>query len=330
MEGSAALYRDADRVIWQAAGDRAVDALNGLLTNDLRRPGPGRVIPCLALTPKGRPLADLRVWKRGADAGPLLLDLPEPAAEPLRDHFGRYLPPRFARIEPMAGAVLFRLLGPDAASVISERILDGAPAPTPGTLHEARLESRQLLIAGRTESEGGGWDLLVPACTRSVEEALIAAVTAVGGCVIGEREWETFRIERGIPRWGQDFDLRNLPQETGLTDATVSFDKGCYTGQEVVARIHYRGHVNRRLAGLARTDAGIDASPGYAEPIPVDGELYLADRVVGSVTSSVVSPRFGPIALAMVRSEVEAGARLATSPGGKATIELRELPFTSM
>lgn len=320
MQGSVALYRDAHRVIWQAAGDRAIDALNGLLTNDLRTPGAGRVIPCLALTPKGRPLADVRVWKRDPDAGPPLLDLPAPGAEQLREHFGRYLPPRFARIEPMSGAVLFQLVGSGAPSVISRLLGTGSPAPGPGMLLETRLESQELLMAGRSGGEGGGWHLLFPAGSRSVEAAVAAAVAAAGGSVIDESDWATFRIEHGIPLYGQDFDLRNLPQETGLTGATVSFDKGCYTGQEVVARIHYRGHVNRRLVGLTRADA---------ESIPVGSELYIENRAVGSVTSSAVSPRFGPIALGMIRSEVEAGARLATSAGGNPSIELVELPFTS-
>jgi len=318
IDGSAALYRDADRAVWEAAGDRAVDALNGLLTNDLRRPAPGHVIPCLALTPRGRPLADLGVWKRSADAGAVLLDLPEVGAGPLREHFDRYLPPRFARIEPLSGAALFRLVGPAAASVTARLIGDAVSPPAPGAMVETRLADGDLLVAGRRVSAGGGWDLLVPACSGRVETALIAAVADVGGTVIGEPEWETFRIEHGIPRYGQDFDISNLPQETGLTDATISFDKGCYTGQEVVARIHYRGHVNRRLAGLAGSEAAI----------PVGTELYFADRPVGSATSSVVSPRFGPIALAMIRSEVNAGALLSTSAGGRRSIELRDLPFT--
>ena len=320
MQRPVALYRDTARVIWQVAGERAIDALNGLLTNDLISPAPGRVIPCLALTPKGRPLADVQVWKRAPDAGPLLLDLPESGAGQLREHFGRYLPPRFARIEPMSEAALCHLFGPLAATVLSRLIGDGSPAPGPGMLHETRLDSRELLVAGRDVREGGGWALLAPALSPSFETAVADAVAAVGGTVIGERDWETFRIEHGIPMYGRDFDLRNLPQETGLTDATVSFDKGCYTGQEVVARIHYRGHVNRRLVGLV---CGAD------ESIPIGTELYVEDRAVGSVTSSAVSPRFGPIALGMIRSEIEAGARLATSAGGDPAIELTELPFTS-
>ena len=319
MQRPVALYRDTARVIWQVAGERAIDALNGLLTNDLISPAPGRVIPCLALTPKGRPLADVQVWKRAPDAGPLLLDLPESGAGQLREHFDRYLPPRFARIEPLSEAVLFHLVGTGADLVLSRLIGDGSPAPGSGMLHQSRLEAQELLVAGRAGREGGGWDLLAPACTLSVETALAETVAAVGGSVIDTRDWETFRIEHGIPLYGKDFDLRNLPQETGLTEATVSFDKGCYTGQEVVARIHYRGHVNRRLVGLATT---------AAESIPVGIELYVDDRSVGSVTSSAVSPRFGPIALGMIRGEVEAGARMATSAGGSPSIELAELPFT--
>ncbi len=118
MRETVGLYRDLSRVVWRVDGTGALDALHGLLTNDLRSPEDGHAIPCLALTPKGRPLADLKVWKRPADVGPLLLDLPAVAADALLEHFGRYLPPRFAALVPLPGAEVVRLLGPQAAGVM--------------------------------------------------------------------------------------------------------------------------------------------------------------------------------------------------------------------
>ena len=113
-------------------------------------------------------------------------------------------------------------------------------------------------------------------------------------------------------------DADTLAQEANL-DALdgISFTKGCYTGQETVARVHFRGHVNRCLRGLQG-----------AVPIPRGAELLDGDKSVGEVRSSVVSPRLGPIALAMVRREVEPGEDVtARWEGGEAQARVREIPF---
>ncbi|MCL7974427.1 MAG: hypothetical protein M8835_07745 [marine benthic group bacterium] len=313
------LYRDRARNVWQVSGDRAIDALNGLLTNDLRGPEPGSVIPCLALTPKGRPLADLQVWKRSIESGPSILDIPGAGEEALREHFGRYLPPRFAKIAALEEAAVMRIQGSAASAALAEVLGVESPLPPAGRITEFRFESGIVLVAGRAESEGGGWDLLATHDADLVESALAAAAESAGGRSISHETWETMRIERGTPRYGVDYGLENLPQETGLTERMVSFEKGCYTGQEVVARIHYRGHVNRRLVGLVRAGE---------TPIAIGTELFDGDRRVGGVSSATTSPEFGSIALGMVRREVEPGDRLSTSAGGARTIEVRTLPFT--
>ncbi|MEJ2547698.1 MAG: glycine cleavage T C-terminal barrel domain-containing protein [Gemmatimonadota bacterium] len=314
------LYRNPAREVWQVEGERAIDALNGLFTNDLSGPESGVVIPCLALTPRGRPLADLRVWKRSPESGPVILDLSAAGSETLREHLGRYLPPRFARIVALENARLMSLWGPRASSVLAQ-VLGGAFEPAPADrFSEAEYHSGPVLVAGRPEAEGGGWELLVPHGDDRLASALLTAVKAAGGHSVSDATWERLRIERGIPRYGVDYGLQNLPQETGLTARTVSFEKGCYTGQEVVARIHYRGHVNQRLAGLSR-DGG--------DSIPVGTELFDGDRRVGDVSSATDSPEFGAIALGMVRREVETGTKLSTSPGAQRTIEVRSLPFTA-
>jgi folate-binding protein YgfZ len=313
------IYRDPARLVWQVAGDRAIEALNGLLTNDLREPEPGSLIPCLALTPKGRPLADLQVWKRSPSDGPLLLDLPESGAEALREHLGRYLPPRFARVEPLEGAALVRVLGPKATALLANLLGNEFQPPPADHFIELDFHSRRVLIARRPESVGGGWEILATDAADQLESALVESAESVGGSALSGATWESIRIERGLPRYGVDYGLDNLPQETGLTDRMVSFDKGCYTGQEVVARIHYRGHVNRRLMGLA----------GSGEtPIPVGSELFDGDRRVGDVSSAAISPEFGSIALGMVRNEVDPGTKLSTASGARREIEVRSLPFT--
>jgi tRNA-modifying protein YgfZ len=114
------------------------------------------------------------------------------------------------------------------------------------------------------------------------------------GDEVSEQDYERWRIERGLPRWGAEIDERILPAEAGLDETHVSFTKGCYPGQEPIARQHYRGKVNRRLRVL---DVDGDASPG--------ADVTHAEKVVGRVTSAVSG-----LALAFVRTEVPADAKL--------------------
>jgi folate-binding protein YgfZ len=120
---------------------------------------------------------------------------------------------------------------------------------------------------------------------------------------LGEEELERLRILAGTPRWGRELDDRVLPAEAGLHERAISFTKGCYPGQEPVARLHHRGHVNRRLRVLE-----IDA----AEPPAYDAEIVTGDRVVGRVTSAVRDDG-RVLALGYVRTEVpdDAGLRVA-------------------
>ncbi len=326
---TAGLYRDASRSVWRVDGARALVALHGLLTNDLRAAEDGHAIPCLALTPKGRPIADLRVWKRPVGEGPALLDLSAEGADALYEHFGRYLPPRFATIVPLPEAKILRVLGPRAASALLSVFGPDLHLPPADRFLRARLIGASIpdaaeqdcapLVLGRADSEGEGWDVLLPADYPEAEDALLDAVESVGGCAAGPEAWDIWRVERGIPVYGRDFGLDNLPQETGLTERTVSFDKGCYTGQEVVARIHYRGHVNQRLMGLE--SAG-------DQPLPPALELFREGRAMGRITSPVRSPRLGSIALGMIRREVDPGAILAVSSAAKPDVKVRNLPFT--
>ena len=323
------LYEDLSRSIWSVEGAKALDALHGLLTNDLRAPEAGQVIPCLALTPKGRPIADLRVWKRASGDGPALLDLSAQGSEALLEHFARYLPPRFATIVPLPEAKIFRVLGPGAADALCDAFGTSLELPAEDRFVQVRHEATSgssldgasggSILLGRPESEGGGWDLLLPVQLPGLEEVLLEAAESEGGCAVGPEAWDIWRVERGLPVFGRDFGLDNFPQETGLTERTVSFDKGCYTGQEVVARIHYRGHVNQRLMGIQ--------APGE-EPLPLAAELFREGKPSGRITSPVQSPRFGSIALGMIRREVDPGTSLSTSPAAEADIVVRILPFT--
>jgi folate-binding protein YgfZ len=130
---------------------------------------------------------------------------------------------------------------------------------------------------------------------------------------VPEAAAEVLRVESGRPRYGIELDEATIPQEAGLNDRAVSFTKGCYVGQETVARLHYRGKPNRHLRGLR-----------LSAPVPTGTPLLLGEREVGRVASSVVSPRFGPIALAIVRREASVDDELAA---GEARAVVTDLPF---
>ena len=123
------------------------------------------------------------------------------------------------------------------------------------------------------------------------------------------------RVEHGRPRYGVDLDDGVIPQEAGLNERAVSFTKGCYVGQETVARLYYRGKPNRHLRGLR-----------LSAPAATGDALRLGEKQVGRVGTVAVSPAHGPIALALVRREAAPGDTLAVGDGG-VTAEVVELPF---
>ena len=131
-----------------------------------------------------------------------------------------------------------------------------------------------------------------PGAREVVDGGLAATIDAV--------ELEARRIAAGIPRWGREIDDRVMPAEAGLESSHISFDKGCYPGQEPIARLHYRGHPNRALRVLR-----LDEVPPY------DTELLHEGKVVGRVTSAVRQGDGSVVALAYVRVEVPADAELA-------------------
>lgn len=144
----------------------------------------------------------------------------------------------------------------------------------------------------------------------------IGPVTLLGGrdglAPAGDA-FEVARVEAGMPRFGREFGPDTMPAEAGLEQRAISFTKGCYPGQEPVARLHYRGHANRGVRGLRP-----------AAPVAAGAAVTAGDREVGRVTTAVVSPRFGPIALAVLRTEVGDGDTVAAA-GTAATVT--PLPF---
>jgi folate-binding protein YgfZ len=247
---------------------------------------------------------------------------------------------------------LVRMSGPDAVAHLQSMVSNDIEAIPPGggayallLTPKARVISdlevfntgTELVLACPPETREDVVEVLIRARFRKkveleptsgavvwgdVEDALATLETPIGPHRLvetapvenGAGDWELARIEAGIPRFGAEFGPDAMPAEAGLVERAVSFTKGCYPGQEPIARLHYRGHANRGLRGLAFTD-------GTPEPGAV---VTVEDRDVGRVTSVADSPRFGAIGLAVIRREIGDGDRV---DAGVHAALVRPLPF---
>ena len=294
-------------------GADTVEFLNGQVTNELAGIAPGEGRYAAFLTHKGKMLGDLRVLARGeADTTELLLDTERAALQALFDMILRYKVGYAVELHKRTlECALLSLIGPRARAVAAEAAGEDAGA-LPEVEHAnlaARIAGHEVLLVS---TEAGGVDVLLAGSDR---DAVWSALCEAGATPVAHQAAEIVRVERGVPRFGLEMDERTIPQEAGLNERAVSFTKGCYVGQETVARLHYRGKPNRHLRGLR-----------LAQPVPVGAEIRLGERVVGTLSSSVESPAFGPIGLALVRREAEPGATVSVGDQAVAG-ELVSLPF---
>jgi tRNA-modifying protein YgfZ len=293
-------------------GPGAVEFLEGQVTNQLLTLRTGEGCYAAFLTHKGKMLGDLRILavggdQRGEAPSELLLDTERSALQALFDMIRHFKVGYEVELHK-------RTMEHGLLSLIGRRAQSIAGA---GTLGEPEHENTGVVIAGvaalavRTDV---GVDLF---CDAPDTARLAGALGERGAVTVSDEAAECLRIERGRPRYGIDLDETVIPQEAGLNERAVSFTKGCYVGQETVARLHYRGKPNRHLRGLR-----------LSEPAGAGEELKLGDRTVGRVGSAAVSPSLGPIALALVRREAEPGSFL--SVGGRGvSAEVLELPFAT-
>jgi folate-binding protein YgfZ len=303
VEGCGLLDR-SERGKLALTGAQAAEFLQGQVTNDVERLTPGTGCYAAFLTPKGKMLGDLRVLATGEE---LLLDTERVALQELFNMIRRFsIGYDVALHKRTLERGLLSLIGPGADEVASVEAL-------PGDEH-AHLVTEVAKVSVRAVRTDLGIDLL---CDAADTERLRDALQRAGAVPVAEPAAETVRIERGRPRYGIDLDNSVIPQEAGLNDRAVSFTKGCYVGQETVARLYYRGKPNRLLRGL-RADAPLQ--PGL--------ELSLDGRSVARVTSAADSPRLGSIALALVRREAPPGTLLERGDGAAGGATVIELPFT--
>jgi folate-binding protein YgfZ len=283
-------------------GAEAKTFLHGQVTNDIEGLEPGHGCYAAFLTHKGKMLGDLRVLDVGDE---LLLDTERVTLQELFNMIRRYKLGSDVELHKRTLELgLLSLAGPDA------RRVSGADGLGPHEHDNMRAEiagTAVVLVATDV-----GVDVFAAA---DATDAVRAALEAAGAVPVAEEAAETLRVERGRPRYGIDLDDGTIPQEAGLNERAVSFTKGCYVGQETVARLFYRGKPNRHLRGLR-----------LSAPAATGDALRSGEKQVGRIGSVALSPMHGPIALAIVRREAGPGDTLTVGDDG-VTAEVVELPF---
>jgi tRNA-modifying protein YgfZ len=293
----------SDRARLQITGAHAVATLNGLLTNDVAGLRPGHGQYAAALSAKGKIVADVVVLM--TDDGLQLHASPE-AAPGLRAMLTKFVNPRFATLTDVSESTAeLTLVGNDAAAILaraSEASIDAeALVGLPPFAHvAATLDSVPVVVVQLPRIGASNVSVYSVIVSRDDKERAIATLHAAGAARGDGTTLERLRVESGFPQWGVDMDENTLPQEANLDEMhAVSYTKGCYIGQETVARIHFRGHVNRSLRRLAFA--------GGAEP-PRGAVLQDSEhRAIGDVRSIVRSESEGLIGIGMVRREIDDG-----------------------
>jgi tRNA-modifying protein YgfZ len=283
-------------------GSEATDYLQGQITNDLEVLGDGDGCYAALLDRKGHMRADMRVLRIATDD--VWLDTEEVGRAALLRHLETYKIGRDVEIADASDErTLISVIGPGAAE------LSGAGPLSPEHAH------REIEFADarcRAVATDLGVDLIAPASgATGVRSALLDA----GAAEVSEAAAEIVRVESGRPRFGLEMTEATIPAEAGINERAISFTKGCYIGQETVARLHYKGRPNRHLRGL-RLEA----------PVGAGESIRSGERELGTVGTACVSPALGPIALAVVRREAEPGERVTVGADGT-TAEVVELPF---
>jgi folate-binding protein YgfZ len=282
-------------------GTEAKAFLNGQVSNEIEALTPGRGCYAALLTHKGKMLADLRVIDTSDE---LLLLCERAALQSLFDALRRFKVGFDCELHKRTlERGLLSLIGPGADELagVGGVLVSDEHANAPGEIGGAPVRFIRTNV---------GLDVI---CDSADTERVRAALLDAGAVQIDEAAADVLRIEHGRPRYGVDLDDSVIPQEAGLNERAVSFTKGCYVGQETVARLHWRGKPNRHLRGLR---LGEEVEPGT--------ELRLGEREVGRLTSVADSPRFGTVGLAIVRREAQPGDVL---DAGGVRAEVVDLPF---
>jgi folate-binding protein YgfZ len=315
-----AVFAQADVGVLTLAGPGAVASMQGLLTNDVEKPGDGAFIYGALLTPKGMIVVDGWAARQGTR---VTYTVPAGGREQALAIFTRSIPPRLARTGDVTAEVaVFRLAGPQALAKAQTAGVEVPPGP--GRVMLATVGAATWDVARGSDQAPFVLQITVPSSAaatvarRLVDAGILEAEPVALDCA---------RILAGWPRLGAEVDEKTIPQEVRLEElGGVSFTKGCYTGQETVSRLHFRGHVNRHLRGLL-----FDSEPAVGV-----GSVLHQDRDVGRVTSLAWMPELRVsggghwIGLAMVRRDMDAGMVVRAAGRDARVVGLPfVLPFTA-
>jgi folate-binding protein YgfZ len=285
-------------------GSEAKSFLQGQVSNDVEALRSGGGCYAAFLTPKGKMLGDIRILDTGAE---LLLDTERVALQELFNMVRRFSIGYDVQLHKRTlQQGLLSLIGPNAVAVAGVDGLSGR--------EDSHVTAEIDGIAVRAVRTDVGIDLL---CEAGDTNALEDALEARGAEPVSESAADCVRIERGRPRYGIDLDDTVIPQEADLNHRAVSFTKGCYVGQETVARLFYRGKPNRQLRGLR-----------LSTPAWTGAEIMFGDRAVGRLGSVAESPALGSIALALVRREAPPGSHVMVGSDEIKAVVV-ELPFAA-
>jgi folate-binding protein YgfZ len=316
LHNGALFFDRSDRTRTRISGPKAAELLTGMVTNDVSSLEAGEGQYAAALTPKGKIVADLRVF---ALEDSLLVDTSPAAAPGWKDMVRKYINPRLAPYHDVTSELSdVGIFGRSARAIVS-RVMeiddrDLAALPLYGNIARP-FGDATAIIARVPEMDLDGFEIFLPnGAASSLKAALVTAGISAGGT----DTWEIARVESGRPEWGADMDDSTLPQEANLDElGAISYTKGCYIGQETVARVHFRGHVNRFLRRLRFVTR--PAPPKGAELVDETG------KVIGDLRSVALSPRYGGVALGMVRREVPPGTTLqAKWSGGECSVQVEQ------
>lgn len=280
---TAMLVAAADLGTLVATGKDRLSWLNGLVTCELVGLTPGHAVYGLTVAKKGRIVCDLVIVNAGDS---LVLVVPSRVRDELFTAFEHYLVMEDVELTKGDGAVFF-VHGPRAREVR----IDGA-------------------VCAEIDVTGLGGAVVI--CSQSFHEKIAKITENLGGCIGDDAAWEALRVEQGVPRFGRDFDDSTYPQEASLEKRAVSFDKGCYLGQEVVCMLELRGQVKRKLVPVT-----------LSAPAPTGTPVTDAEgKEIGQLTSVAFGPTTNQhLGLAMIK-------RAHTAPGsvlraGDATLHVR-------
>lgn len=320
----AAIFPLASRALLAVSGADRVRFLQGQLSNDvagLDPAGPRSGCYALVLTPQGRIVADLHVLAR---PGELWLETAAARAAAVAARLEKYVIADDVRIADRgAGWARFAIEGPRARALLAAAAPGAALELLPDAWAPLRIAGAEALVAAFGWSGEPALQLFVPrAAEEAAREALRAAGAATGAAWGDPAALEILRIEAGVPAAGAELGEEVLPAEARLVERAVSFTKGCYTGQEVVARMHSRARVGHLLVGLLLAPEAPDAA------LPAPGAALLhGGAKVGELTSVARSPAAGAIALGYLRAaHAGPGTELACD-GGRARVAV--LPFAA-